>query len=68
MMKVPQMLDQMITARESFIAHAIAARHRARKLWGPDAVDGGLVALQVSEAGEVCGGGTRRDGACPGSA
>jgi hypothetical protein len=45
MMKVPQMFDEMITAREAFVGDAVAAGHSARKFRGADAMNGGLMAL-----------------------
>jgi len=44
----------MVASCEAFVAYAVAARYIARVLWCAYAVDGGLVALQVGEAGEVC--------------
>lgn len=54
MVEVAQVLDEVVAAGEPFIADAVAAGDGAGELWGPHAVDGGLVALQVGEAGEVC--------------
>ena len=44
----------MVASCEAFVAYAITARYVAGVLWGAYPVDGGLVALQVCEAGEVC--------------
>lgn len=55
----------MVAARKAFVGYAVAARDGAGKLWGPDAVDSGLVALQVGKASEVCRRGAGSDVACP---
>jgi hypothetical protein len=44
----------VVSPREAFVAYAVAAGDGARILWRAYAVDGGLVALEVCEAGEVC--------------
>jgi hypothetical protein len=54
-MKVPQVFDQVVAAREAFVTNAVTARYRARKFGGTHAMYGGLVALQVGEPCEVCG-------------
>lgn len=65
MMKVPQMLHQMISPCKSFFSNAIAAAHRAGEVRGRGAMYGGLVALQVSQACEVGGAGAGGEVACP---
>lgn len=55
----------MVSARETLVANAVAARDGAREFRGADTVNGALVALEVSEAGEVCGGGAAVDFAGP---
>jgi hypothetical protein len=45
----------MVSAREALVCHTVAAGDGARVIWGSNTVDGGLVALEVCEAGEVCG-------------
>lgn len=44
----------MVSAREAFFAYAVAARDVARVLGGAYAMDGGLVALEVGQARELC--------------
>jgi hypothetical protein len=65
MMKIPQMLHQMIAARESLVANTIAARDSTWKFGHPDAMDGRLVALKIGETCEVCGRGAAGDFAGP---
>ncbi len=59
------MFDQVIAARESSIADAVAVRNSARELGPSDSVYGGLVTLKVGEAGKLCGGGAVGDVANP---
>lgn len=66
MVKVSEMLDEMITAREALVADAVAARDCAREFRTSDTMNGRLMALQVGEARKVCRGGTRGDIASPG--
>lgn len=61
------MLNEVITARKALVGDAITVRHRAGVFGRAQAVNGGLVALEVGEAGEVCRGGAGGDGAGPGS-
>jgi hypothetical protein len=44
----------MISACEPFLADAVASRHCAGELGLPNAVDGGLMALEVGKASEIC--------------
>jgi hypothetical protein len=44
----------MVSSREAFVADAVTAGYITGVLWGADAVDGGLMALKVRKAGEVC--------------
>jgi hypothetical protein len=41
------MLDEMVAACETLVAHTVAACYCARELRSAHAVNGGLVALQV---------------------
>jgi hypothetical protein len=63
--EVPQVLDKVIAAGEALFSDAIAAWNSAGIFWGSHAMDGGLVALEVGKAGEVCGRGAGWDFARP---
>lgn len=54
-MKVAQVLDQMVSAREALFAHAVTPRYVAGILGRAHAVHRRLVALQVRQARELCG-------------
>lgn len=51
--EVPQVLDEVVAARESLVAHPRAVFHRAGEIRSADSMYGGLVPLQVCEPGEV---------------
>lgn len=60
MMKIAQMLMQMIFSREALLTHSITTRNTARPCRNTIPVDCVLVALQVGETGELgrrCAGG-----------
>jgi hypothetical protein len=63
--EVAQVFDEVVAAGEAFVAHAVAAGDCAGKFGCAHAVDCGLVALEVGETGEVCGGGAAGYFACP---
>jgi hypothetical protein len=65
--EVAEVLDEVVAAREALVCDTVTAGDGAGVFWLADAVDGGLVALQVGEAGEVCGRGAGGDVAGPGS-
>jgi hypothetical protein len=67
MMKIPQVLHQMIAACKPFVANTIAAGDCTWVVGCPEAVDGRLVALQIGEPREVRGGGATGyfTGPCP---
>jgi hypothetical protein len=58
-------LDEVVAARKALVRDAVAARHGTGKFRDADAVDGGLVALQVGKTCEVCRRGAGGDVARP---
>jgi hypothetical protein len=58
----------MVSPREALVPYAVAAGDGTGKFWSTHAMDRRLVALQVCEAGEVCGGGAGGYVTCPCSA
>jgi hypothetical protein len=64
----PQMLYEVVSSCESFVADARAVRHTTGVFWDPYAVHRGLVALQVGQACELRVRCTARDVAGPCSA
>jgi hypothetical protein len=63
--KIAQVFDKMVAAREALVANAVAAWYRTWVFGRTDAVDGGLVALEIGKSCEVCGRGAPGDFACP---
>lgn len=65
MVEVAEVLDEVVASCETFVGDAVAVGNHAGVFWGPDAVNSGLVALEVGETGEVGGRGAGRDVAVP---
>jgi hypothetical protein len=64
--EVAQVFDEVVTAREALVAHAVAAGDCAGKFGSTHAMDGGLVALQVGKTCKVCRGYAAGYVTCPG--
>jgi hypothetical protein len=53
MVEVAQMLDEVVPPCEALVAHARAIFDGAREIRSANAVDRGLVPLQISEPSEI---------------
>lgn len=52
-MEVAQVFDEVVAPRKALVAHARAILDRAREVWRSDAMDRGLMPLQIGQASEV---------------
>jgi hypothetical protein len=68
MVIAPQVLNEVVSSRESFVANARAVRHATRIFWSPDTVHCRLMALQIGQARKLCVRRAARDIAGPCSA
>ena len=53
MVEVAQMLDEVVPPCEALVAHACAIFDGAREIRSTNAVDRGLVPLEISESGKI---------------